>query len=189
MHRFLKVLTFAAVTGFLLAGCSATNNSPVVNVSPTATPEATAIPVPPGHSKPVSVVLKPQHGSGQPGTATLEDLGNSQTKVTLTMTGKKVTVAEPAHIHTGTCAKPGNIVYPLTDVVNGSSVTTINVDLATILSTGTLINVHKSAKEIGVYISCGEFANAVPKANPSPMLKATPTAMPKAVPSAMPKTY
>src|SRR5260221_4466991 len=117
------------------------------------------------------------------------DMETGITKGKHTMSGKKVTIVDPGKIHTGICAKPCNIVYPLRYFMNGSSITTINVNLATILSKGTLINVHKSAKEIGVYISCGEFANAVPKANPSPILKATPTPKPTAVPSAMPKTY
>ena len=161
----------------MLAGCK--GSAPVTYVSPTATPSATATP---GLSKPVSVVLKTQNASGVTGTATLEDMGNSQTKVTLIMTGKKATVAEPAHIHTGTCAKPGNVVYPLTEIVNGMSETTVKADLVTVLSTGTLINVHKSAKESSVYITCGEFANAVPKAIPSPVVT-TPS------PTTAPKTY
>ena len=100
-----------------------------------------------------------------------------------------VTTPHPAHIHAGTCATLGEIVFPLADVrlstpsagaaspaaspaAMGSpvavvtttaaipaavSVTTVEADLATILSAQHAVNVHLSAEQIGAYIACGNL--------------------------------
>ena len=85
-------------------------------------------------------------------------------------------VAHPAHIHAGTCAELGDVVFPLSDVsadilVDGTpmagedmgsddnavewSVTTVAAPLADIVSGGHAINIHESAENIGNYIACG----------------------------------
>ena len=67
-------------------------------------------------------------------------------------------VPQPAHIHTGHCAKIGGVVYPLSNVVSGKSTTTIrNVSLASVETGDFAINIHKSAEDIGTYVSCGEI--------------------------------
>jgi len=86
----------------------------------------------------------------------------------------------PAHIHSGTCATLGDVVFPLSDVggpmadASGTpmagmpmgpssaipaqvSVTTVDADLNTIVSGGHAINVHESAENIGNYIACGDI--------------------------------
>lgn len=81
-------------------------------------------------------------------------------------------VGRPAHIHAGTCAEldPTPLV-PLTDVAipTGTaagteavtqvevSVTTVPMDLATILADDHAINVHLSPEEADVYVACGEI--------------------------------
>jgi plastocyanin len=90
----------------------------------------------------------------------------------------------PAHIHAGTCAALGDVVFPLSDVggemmdASGSpvaatamgpetaipvdvSMTTVQADLNTIISGGHAINVHESAENIGNYIACGDIGGAV----------------------------
>jgi hypothetical protein len=91
----------------------------------------------------------------------------------------------PAHIHSGTCATLGDVVYPLSDVggpmmdasgtpmaagmAMGStaaipvkaSMTTIQADLNTILGAEHAINVHESAENIGNYIACGDLGGEV----------------------------
>ncbi|MEA2597727.1 MAG: hypothetical protein QOF01_4196 [Thermomicrobiales bacterium] len=90
--------------------------------------------------------------------------------------------AHPAHIHSGTCATLGDVVYPLTDVsysgMGGSpvaesmmgsasahqvkvSITTVQADLDTILGSEHAINVHESAENIGNYIACGDIGGMV----------------------------
>ena len=51
----------------------------------------------------VTVTLNAQNGSGQNGTAVLQDMGDGTTKVTVNISGGSA-VAQPAHIHDGPCA-------------------------------------------------------------------------------------
>lgn len=104
------------------------------------------------------------------------------------------TMPHPAHIHAGSCATLGEIVFPLADVqpstpsgaaspaaspdamgmtmamgspmagaaTSGAipaevSVTTVEADLATILSAQHAVNVHLSTEQITVYIACGNL--------------------------------
>ena len=90
----------------------------------------------------------------------------------------------PAHIHNGSCASLGDVVYPLNDVggpmagTSGSpvamttvgaasaipvevSVTTVQTDLNTLVSSAYAINVHESAENIGNYIACGDIGGSM----------------------------
>jgi hypothetical protein len=117
--------------------------------------------LPAAAADPVTIQINAQNSSGESGTATLTDLGNNQTKVVLNLTGAPAGVAQPAHIHNGTCATlDPNPRYPLTNVQNGQSETTINVSLAEIMNGNMAINVHKSATEASVYVSCGSIPAA-----------------------------
>lgn len=90
--------------------------------------------------------------------------------------------AHPAHIHSGTCAQLGDVVFPLGDVsseilVEGTpmagedmgpddnevewSVTTVAAPLADIVAGGHTINVHESAENIGTYIACGDIGGVM----------------------------
>lgn len=96
--------------------------------------------------------------SGQTGTMTLTATKDGKTKVVLALTGGKFTEAQPAHIHEGSCPTPGAVKYPLTNVVNGKSETTLAVTLEDLLAMPTLaVNVHKSAAEVKTYTSCGDL--------------------------------
>ena len=107
----------------------------------------------------ITVQLFEQNGSGENGTATLTEQ-NGQVMVTLNLTGAPSGVAQPAHIHEGTCADLNPTPkYPLTNVVNGSSTTTVPVTLAELTGNEAYaINVHKSASEVNVYVSCGDIS-------------------------------
>lgn len=100
--------------------------------------------------------LTAQSGSGQTGTAKLEEV-DGQVRVTLDLTDLGDT-AQPAHIHTGACPTPGEVTYPLTNVVNGQSSTVLSVSLKDLLAEMPLaVNVHKSAAEASVYTSCADI--------------------------------
>jgi acetamidase/formamidase len=106
---------------------------------------------------PVSAAMHAQNGSGEDGTLTLEQKGAD---VVVTIDLKKGTkLAQPAHIHPGTCAKLNPAPkYPLTNVVDGKSTTTLKgMKLATLQTGGYAVNVHKSTAEIAVYVSCGDI--------------------------------
>jgi hypothetical protein len=119
----------------------------------------------------VTLNLMPQNNSGEKGTATLTELEGGKTKVVLNITGQPKDMAQPAHIHVGSCANLGNVVYPLTFPTNGTSETTLDVSLKDdILNKLPMaINVHKSAADISTYVSCADIsASGSPAAQTSP---------------------
>jgi Ni,Fe-hydrogenase III small subunit len=104
------------------------------------------------------VVLGEQNESGQVGTATLTE-EDGRVTVSINVTGGDEEVPQPAHIHMGTCPNPGEVIYPLSNVVDGDSETTLEVTMEDLKSKMPLaINVHKSARESGVYVACGNLS-------------------------------
>jgi hypothetical protein len=105
----------------------------------------------------VTVTMNAQNGSGEDGTATITAAGANAVTVVVKLSNG-TSVAQPAHIHVGSCANlDPTPKYPLTNVVNGDSTTTVNVALADITTGGFAINVHKSAAEVSTYVSCGDI--------------------------------
>lgn len=109
--------------------------------------------------KPHTFKLSPQNGSGESGTATLTQHGDSLT-VKLALTGGSG--SQPAHIHKGTCAKlDPKPAYPLTTVADGTSSTSLKgVYLSKLMSGTYAINVHKSTTDIKTYVACGDLSAA-----------------------------
>jgi hypothetical protein len=105
----------------------------------------------------VSVELKALNNSGETGSATLLPEGK-QTKVVIELSNTPGGVAQPAHIHLGTCDKLDKAPkWPLEPVKDGRSVTMVPVPLDTILREKSAINIHKSAAEASVYVACGNI--------------------------------
>jgi len=125
---------------------------------------------------PITITLNPLNNSGESGTAVLTDLGGGQTKVEVTVTGQPAGVPQPMHIHTGTCANLGGVAYPLTNLVDGKSETTVNVSLDQLQAGQFAINGHKSATELSVYVFCGD----IPLATTLPTSGGSSTALPLA---------
>jgi len=67
--------------------------------------------------------------------------------------------SEPAHIHQGTCQKGNPVPWkPLNNVVNGTSITTVKgVTVDQLKDANYFLNVHKSAKDLKTYVSCGNM--------------------------------
>lgn len=109
--------------------------------------------------KVMTVTLGTQGTFGQSGVATFTENAEGKAVVTLAMTGGSFAAPQPAHIHVGACPKPGAVKYPLTNVENGASVTTLSVSLDELkASTESLaLNVHKSAAESSIYTACGDL--------------------------------
>lgn len=107
-------------------------------------------------SKTVTVELEAVNNSGVSGKATLTPVDNN-TKVIINLTGAPEGIAQPAHIHQGTCENLGEPKYLLEVVKNGESETTVDVKLSDITTGDFAINVHKSEKEISTYVACGEI--------------------------------
>lgn len=116
----------------------------------------------------VTVSLHPENSSGESGTVTLTALGD-QTRVVVRLSGAPAT-AQPAHIHQGQCGPTLNPVpkFPLADVTNGASTTTVNAKLADLTTGGFAINVHKSATDLTTYVACGNIPTATANAAPVP---------------------
>lgn len=115
----------------------------------------------------LEIALGAQNNSGETGKAELSE-SNGKTKVELTLVGFPKDIPQPAHIHIGSCANLGAVKYPLSFPVNGKSETVLDVPLSQILNELPLaINVHKSATEASVYVSCGDIPGSASNSNSS----------------------
>lgn len=114
------------------------------------------VPQAPGASG-LAVKLLPQNNSGEEGIAALTEV-NGKAVVTLHMSGMPDGASQPAHIHLSSCATIGAVKYPLQNITDGISETTLSVPLADILAAAPLsVNVHKSSAEAGTYVACGDI--------------------------------
>ncbi len=130
--------------------------------SPATSPAAAAAASPAGAPSEVTIQLGTLNDSGESGTATLTAAG-AQTKVVLNVTGQPAGVDQPTHIHEGTCANLNpQPAFPLTDVKDGKSETTIDASLSDLLSGKYAINVHKSAADLATYVVCGDLPKVGP---------------------------
>lgn len=106
-----------------------------------------------------TIVLSEQNELGQSGEALISANGEGMAVVRLMMNGGTFSQPQPAHIHVGSCPNPGAVKYPLTNVVDGISETTLSVSYDELKSSleKMAINVHKSATEASVYTACGDI--------------------------------
>jgi Cu/Zn superoxide dismutase len=109
----------------------------------------------------VTVSMKALNGSGENGTAVLTQQADG-VKVVVALTGAPSGVAQPTHIHVGTC---GNInkapEYALKNTVDGKGASAVpGITLAQLLKGKYAINVHKSGTELGTYVSCGNITDS-----------------------------
>jgi hypothetical protein len=98
-----------------------------------------------------------QNGSGQSGTVTLlgEAGGSTIIRVRVANPGPD---PEPAHVHVGPCSKLNpKPTYALAPLIDGISQTTIPQPIDALVAHGFAVNVHKSAKEASIYVSCGDL--------------------------------
>ncbi len=79
------------------------------------------------------------------------------------------------HIHSGTCAALGNVVFPLKDLTRPTGDRTgpesavpvtlseniVDIPLQEMIDGGHAINVHLSNDEIGIYIACGDIGGVI----------------------------
>jgi hypothetical protein len=106
------------------------------------------------------VKLNAVGGSKEMGRAVLTDVPAAApvVKVSITVANEPAGAVQPSHIHKGVCGSNGPIAKPLHNVVNGQSVTMLpGVTVAQIKAMGTYINIHKSAAQLAVIVSCGNI--------------------------------
>lgn len=149
MNTSAKILLVSGAA-LLLGACA-----PKPATTSTSTPTPATATTGEVMKKDYTYTLAAQSGSGQTGTMKLEEVGG-QVRVTLDLTSLGTT-AQPAHIHVGACPTPGEVKYPLTNVVSGKSTTVLSVSLEELLAQLPLaVNVHKSAAEASVYTACAD---------------------------------
>jgi hypothetical protein len=107
----------------------------------------------------ILVQFQEQNFSGESGTVTLTPEGD-KTRVDIVMSSYAAN-AQPAHIHKGTCASlDPTPAYPLHDIVGGRSLTVVPISLDDLLKGKYAINVHRSAKQLQVYVACGNITRS-----------------------------
>jgi hypothetical protein len=145
----VKLVSTAALGAALVLVATAQTAPPAAGTSAAAGPK-----------RPVQIRLAAQNSSGETGTATLYD--GAKGLIVKVRTSGDVDVDQPAHIHKGTCDKlDPKPTYPLKTLHEGQSETTIpDVTIAMLQKSAYAINIHKSTKEIPVYVSCGNLAAA-----------------------------
>jgi hypothetical protein len=102
-----------------------------------------------------------QNGSGENGTATILQgaPGTDEIFIYVRMSGTPLDIAQPMHIHRGTCGRlEARPLYPLSALMNGHSESRVRgVTLAELEKGDYAINVHKSGKEVNIYVACGNL--------------------------------
>src|SRR5947209_5290902 len=92
--------------------------------------------------KEVEVSLNSQNNSNELGVAVLQKI-NGKLVVKINLKGQPANLAQPAHIHLGSCPNPGVVKYPLNPVLNGTSETVLDTNGDDLLKMMPLaINVH-----------------------------------------------
>ena len=143
----IAAATAVLALGLVVAGCGGSDGESSGNTTAGSSDSGGTL----------TVKLDEQNGSGESGTATLTGEGAS-TKVVLELENPASPDPQPAHIHKGTCAElDPTPAYPLTNVEDGKSETTVNVALDELEAGEFAINVHKSEPEIKTYVSCGNI--------------------------------
>ncbi len=107
----------------------------------------------------VTVMIHPEPGFyvRESGKAVLTAEGE-KTRVVVMLRGEPRGAVEPVHIHEGVCGHINPVPkWGLTPLKNGRSVTVVPTSLETLLKGKYAINAHKSAKELGVYVACGNI--------------------------------
>ena len=108
----------------------------------------------------MTIRLAEENGSGQTGTATLTAAGADATRVVVEVTSPPPE-SEPAHIHRGTCASlDPTPLYGLPNLMNGKTRATVPASLEQLTSGGLALNVHRSDKQLGLYVACGNLPGA-----------------------------
>jgi len=104
--------------------------------------------------------LAEQNASGVSGTVKLEPIGQSEIKVTIDLDGTEDDASHPAHVHPGTCADlDPTPEYPLKNVVNGRSETTIEASPLDLFTGEYAVNVH-DADDPSVYVACANIPSS-----------------------------
>lgn len=154
----LAALVLIAVGGFVVYSQKSQAPAPASIPTPEAIVEETDTPSAlPLEENSIDIKLSPQSDSSETGVVSLVEK-DGKVRVVINMLGTPIDVPQPAHIHTGKCPTPGDVKYPLTNVLNGKSETTIGTTIEDLRKMMPLVvNVHKSTTEASAYVACGDL--------------------------------
>lgn len=100
--------------------------------------------------------LREQNGSGISGEAMFSPTSAGRVEVELELDGAGAG-PQPAHVHPGSCADlDPTPKWPLENVVDGRSKTTIDVSARDLLGGEYAVNVHESPENADVYVACAD---------------------------------
>jgi Cu/Zn superoxide dismutase len=140
MNRKANLLAvLGVVAALLLVGCGGSSSGPAS--SPTAASTSTSTSATTTTNASATLKHQPQ------GMATISwDPASKGLTVKISLTGLAPSSTHPAHIHSGSCANQGAVVYPLQNVVAdahgvGTSTTTIK-SVPNLLPSGWYLNIH-----------------------------------------------
>ena len=103
--------------------------------------------------------LQEQNDSGITGTVAFTPTSDGKVEVEIELDGSEGG-PHPAHIHPGSCADLDPVPkWPLRNVVDGKSKTTIDVDLSELTAQEYAVNVHDSRENLDLYVACADVRN------------------------------
>jgi hypothetical protein len=135
----------------------AAQEQPAVASAPAQKTEAAAVKATP---RSATITLRSVSDAGEYGTATLLDLGNNKTRITISMINFPKDDTQPANIHGGGCNDLSKEPqYALKPVVKGRSVTELSVGMGALVDTSLQsIRVRTDAVTAGApYAACGDL--------------------------------
>jgi hypothetical protein len=119
---------------------------------------AFAVPAASQEPQTITIPMKALNGSGEDGMATITQGSGGIDVVVSLQNGTQI--AQPTHIHIGSCGAINKAPeYALRDTVDGKGDSLVaGVNLSDLFKGHYAINVHKSANDLGTYVSCGNIA-------------------------------
>ena len=107
----------------------------------------------------LTLELREQNNSGITGTVEFSPTSADTVEVEIEVDGS-AGGPHPAHVHPGSCADlDPTPKWPLNNVVDGRSKTTIEVSLDEVTASEYAVNVHESPENAGRYVACADVRN------------------------------
>ncbi|MGH3033196.1 MAG: CHRD domain-containing protein [Gaiellaceae bacterium] len=103
--------------------------------------------------------LEEQNGSEQSGTATLTAVDSGMTRIVLALSNPP-DVAQPSHVHQGSCDDLGDVVAGLDSLLEGHAETVVDLSLDNLQAGGLVLHAHKSEAESEISVACAPIPAA-----------------------------
>jgi hypothetical protein len=132
--------TLALVAVMALVGCGGGNGENVAG------------------SQALTLDLAAQSDSGESGTARLTAEGE-KTRIVVEVANAPE-VAQPSHVHEGTCDDIGTVIAPLENIVEGRAESVVDMSLGELRRGGLIVHAHKSEAEYETSVACAEIPPA-----------------------------